>query len=71
MDLFRRELIAIDGSKCKAVNSKARNFTEKKLQNLLKQINEKIDTYLKELDAQDTIEATTTKPTPQGLQEKN
>ena len=29
--LFGRELIAIDGSKCKAVKSKARNFTEQKL----------------------------------------
>ena len=70
LDLFGRELIAIDGSKFKAVNSKARNFTEKKLQNLLKHINEKIDTYLKELDEQDTIEAATIKPIPQVLQEK-
>jgi len=70
LDLFGREFIAIDGSKFKAVNSKARNFTEKKLQNLLKHIHEKIDTYLKELDEQDTMEASTTKPTPQGLQEK-
>jgi transposase len=70
LDLFGRELIAIDGSKFKAVNSKARNFTEKKLQNLLKQINEKIDIYLKELDEQDIIEAHTTQPTTQGLQEK-
>ena len=70
LDLFGREFIAIDGSKFKAVNSEARNFTEKKLQNLLKHINEKINTYLKEPDEQDTIEATTTKPIPQGLQEK-
>jgi transposase len=70
LELFGRELIAIDGSKFKAVNSKSRNFTEKKLQNLLKQINEKINTYLTELDEQDTIEAHTTKPTTQVLQEK-
>src|SRR5215831_11759928 len=70
LDLFGRALIAVDGSKCKAVKSKARNFTEKKWQNLLKQINEKIDTYLKELDEQDTIEKATSKPTPQVLQEK-
>ena len=69
LDLFGRELIAIDGSKCKAVNRKARNFPEKKLQTLLKQINEKIDAYLKELDEQDTMEASTTKPTAQALQE--
>jgi|SRR5215813_475852 len=70
LDLFGRALLAIDGSKFKAVKSKARNFTEKKLQNLLKQIHEKIDTYLKELDEQDTIETAPSKPTPQVLQEK-
>jgi transposase len=69
LDLFGQELIAIDGSKFKAVNSKARNFTEKKLPNLLKHIHEQIDTYRKELDEQDTIEASTTKPPPQGVQE--
>jgi len=62
LELFGRELIAIDGSKFKAVNSTSRNFTEKKLQNLLKQINEKINIYLKELDEQDTIEAHTKNP---------
>jgi transposase len=70
LDLFGRELIAIDGSKFKAVNSKSRNFTEKKLQQLLQKINEKIDIYLKELDEQDTVEEQTTKPTAQGLKEK-
>ena len=70
LDLFGRELIAIDGSKFKAVNSKARNFTEKKLQNLLKHINEKIDAYLKELDEQDTLEARTTTLSTPVLQEK-
>jgi transposase len=64
-DLFGRERIAIDGSKFKAGNSKARNLTEKKLQTLLKQINAKIATYLKELDEQDTIEASATKLTAQ------
>jgi len=48
------------------VQSKARNVTEKKLQNLLQHINEKIATYLKELDEQDTMETSTTQPTPQG-----
>ena len=57
LDLFGRELIAIDGSKFKAVNSKDRNFTESKLKQLLKHIHEKIDTYLKELDQQDTLES--------------
>ena len=70
LDLFGRELIAIDGSKFKAVNSKARNFSEKKLQQLLQHINDRIDAYLKELDEQDTVEAQTTKDSAKTLQEK-
>jgi transposase len=48
LDLFGRELIAMDGSKVKAVNSKDRNFSELKLKQLRKHRNEKIETYLKE-----------------------
>ena len=32
LDLFSRDLVAIDGSKFKAVNSRERNFTDRKLQ---------------------------------------
>jgi hypothetical protein len=53
-----------------AVQSKARHCTEKKLQNLLNHLDEKINTSLKELDEPDTMEASTTQPTPQGFQEK-
>jgi len=42
LDLFGGELIAIDGSKFKAVNSKHRNFTKKKLKKALKHIDAKI-----------------------------
>ena len=70
LDLFGRELIALDGSKCKAVNRQARNLTEKQWQHLLKHINEKIDAYLKELDEQDTLEARTTTLSTPVLQEK-
>lgn len=70
LDLFGRELIAMDGSTLKAVNSKARNFSEQKLQQLLQHLNDRIDAYLKELDAQDTVEAQTTKDSAKTLQEK-
>jgi transposase len=70
LDLFGRELIAIDGSKFKAVNSKARNFSEKKLQQLLQHINDKIETYLKDLDKQDVVETHITKESAQTLKEK-
>jgi transposase len=70
LDLLGRDLMAIDGSKCKAVKSKARHFSEKKLQHLLQHLNDTIDAYLKELDEQDTVEAPTTKDSAKTLQEK-
>jgi transposase/IS5 family transposase len=53
LDLYGKELIAIDGSKFKAVNSKERNFTEKKLQERLARIDAKIEEYMKELEEGD------------------
>src|SRR5262245_15320341 len=56
LDLFGAELVAIDGSKFRAVNAKERNFTPAKLTKLLAQIDERVEAYLKELDHQDTQE---------------
>lgn len=57
LNLFSGELVAIDGSKFKAVNSKKRNFTEQKLKDKIKEIDDKINTYLKELEDNDNSEA--------------
>jgi transposase len=67
LDLFGGELVAIDGSKFRAVNGKARNFSAAKLQRLLKEIDAKIDAYLKQLDSQDAAEATVATPTADEL----
>ena len=56
LDLFSRDLVAIDGSKFKAVNSRERNFTDRKLQRALQEIDKKIEAYLDELDANDAEE---------------
>jgi transposase len=53
LELFAGELVAIDGSKFKAVNAKERNFTPDKLTKLLQQIDQRVEGYLKELDGQD------------------
>jgi transposase len=53
LDLFAGELVAIDGSKFKAVNAKERNFTQDKLTTLLQRIDQRVEGYLKELDSQD------------------
>lgn len=70
LDLFGGELLAIDGSKFKAVNSKQRNFTKARLTKRLEEIDAKIDKYLSELDAADEQEADVHKPTHEELQEK-
>ena len=56
LGLYGKELVAIDGSKFKAVNAKDRNFTEKKLSDRLARIEGKIEEYLKELEATDQVE---------------
>src|SRR5262245_40705948 len=53
LDLFAGELVAIDGSKFKAVNAKERTFTSDKLKNLLQQIDQCVEGYLKDLEGQD------------------
>jgi transposase len=70
LELFGGELVAIDGSKFKAVNSKRRNFNEKKLERAIRAIDEKIESYLKELDEQDEQEPEVKSPTATELQEK-
>ncbi len=53
LDFFGGELVAIDGSKLKAVNSKEHNYNEKKPRELIANREAKIETYLKELDQGD------------------
>ena len=53
LDLFGRELVAIDGTFVKAVNSKARSFTRTKLKKLIEGIDAAITKYLERLDSSD------------------
>jgi len=57
LELFGGETIAIDGSKFKAVNSKKRNFSKEKLKKRIKEIEKRVEEYLKELDANDQEES--------------
>jgi transposase len=70
LDLFGGELVAIDGSKFKAVNSRGRNFTDRKLKRALRDIDKKIDAYLQELDENDAKEPEERKLSPKELKEK-
>jgi transposase len=53
LDLCGAELVAIDGSKFRAVNAKERHFTKDKLKKLIMQIDEGVEAYLKELERSD------------------
>ena len=53
LDLFGRELIAVDGTRIKAVNSRERNFTKAKLARALAESDERLARYLKQLDDAD------------------
>ena len=53
LELFGGELIAIDGSKFKAWNNRKRNWNDEKLTRALQEIDDKISTYLHDLDAHD------------------
>lgn len=57
LNLFGRELVWIDGSKFRAVNSAERNFSEAKLTKRLQWIEEKIAQYLAALQTEDEAES--------------
>jgi len=56
LDLFAQAVVAIDGSKFKAVNNWDRNFTNAKVKRRLEQIEESIARYLSQLDTADRHE---------------
>lgn len=70
LDLFGGELLAIDGSKFRAVNARDRSYTPAKLAKLQREIDQTITRYLRELDRQDQTEVGTEGPSAAVLQEK-
>jgi transposase len=71
LGLFGAELVAIDGSKFKAVNNRARNFRRAELAELLQKIDVRIEEYLRGLEQQDReLETVAGNPSSQELQTK-
>ena len=70
LDLFGRELIAVDGTRIKAVNNKDRNFTRASLAAFIKLADEKLDDYLQRLDRSDAAEQSTGGARVENLAEK-
>jgi transposase len=56
LDLFGRELLAVDGTRIKAVNNKDRNFTRASLAKFIKAADERLEEYLARLDEGDVAE---------------
>ncbi|MDQ0836529.1 hypothetical protein QFZ54_000313 [Sphingomonas faeni] len=53
LDLFGRELLAVDGTRLKAVNSRECNLTKAKLDKYIKSADERLEKYLAQLDDAD------------------
>jgi transposase len=70
LGLFSDALVAIDGSKFKAVNNRDRNFTSAKLQRRMEEIESSISRYLTELDTADRQEPATASLKAERLHDK-
>lgn len=70
LGLFSEALVAIDGSKFKAVNNRDRNFTSAKLQRRMEEIEASINRYLIALDTADRQEPSVAHARTERLQDK-
>ena len=70
LDLFGRDLLAVDGTRIKAVNNKDRNFTRASLTEFIKLADAKLDDYLQRLDTSDVTENATVGSRVKNLAEK-
>jgi transposase len=59
LDLYGRELLAVDGTRIKAVNNKDRNFTRSSLRTFIRRADEWLEDYLKRLDEGDVEDGAT------------
>ena len=70
LQLFSATLVAIDGSKFKAVNSRDKNFTRRSVKLRIKKTKANIDRYLAKLDAVDNEEPEIAEVTATELKQK-
>ncbi len=70
LNLFSATLVAIDGSKFKAVNSRDKNFTKKSVKRRQQKTQANIDRYLAKLDAVDKEEPEIREVTAKELKQK-
>jgi transposase len=70
LKLFSQVIVAIDGSKFKAVNNRDKNFTQHKLEQRMKQVDASIERYLGELETADRAKRPEVETNTQRLQDK-
>ena len=70
LNLFSGELVAIDGSKFKAVNSGDRNVTVRMLKKKIIELDQRIERYLKDMDDHDQDDGGTKDLTAEELKKK-
>lgn len=68
--LYSETLIAVDGSKFRANNSKKNNFSPKKIKRHLDYLNGKIDEYMTSLDQSDETESMLTVPNAEEIKKR-
>lgn len=70
LGLYGKEIVAIDGSKIRANNSKRNNFSKKKVARQLKYIDEKIQEFMDEIERNDGSEESNPKMSTEELQKR-
>src|SRR5271168_2642478 len=70
LKLFSEAIVAIDGSKFKAVNNRDKNFTDRKLEARMQQLDESIARYMVELDRADREPALVTEARVEHIKQK-
>jgi transposase len=70
LKLFSEAIVAIDGSKFKAVNNRDKNFTDRKLKARMQQLDDSIARYMTELDRADREPALVTEARVEHIKEK-
>jgi hypothetical protein len=70
LDVFGRELLAVDGTRIKAVNNKDRNFTRASPTKFIKTADATLGDYLQRLDKGDAVERGTGGSRVRNLPEK-
>src|ERR1700719_4085195 len=70
LKMFSEAVVAIDGSKFKAVNNRDKNFTDRKLKARMQQLDESIARYMTELDRADREPTLVTEARVEHLKQK-